>query len=199
MTLPVRLLDCRRIQRLALSLPATAREQGRSRFAVRIVDMSTHGCRIEVPIGLVADANLWLSVAGLAAIESRIVWHKGNFAGLEFNPPMSEAVLDGVLEAHTTVTASAALELRGLASRIRRLWLQSTDCRADLQRFSRDCSVQALVHALKLAEQSPARFGRPQLDSSMIRRSELGQRTEPGFSFPFSASHMCSAMLVDER
>lgn len=185
MTISVGQLDCRRVQRLALSLPASARERGRSRFAVRIVDLSTHGCRIEIPVGLVAESSIWLSIAGLNAMKSRVVWHRSNFAGLEFDPPMSEAVLDSVLDAHATITASAATELRLLSARIRRLWEQSTDCRADLQQFSRDCSVQALVYALKLAEQSRAGFGRPQLASSMIRRGEVGQRIEPGFSFPF--------------
>ena len=37
----------RRVPRAALRLNATIREPGRSRAGVKVIDISTHGCRIE--------------------------------------------------------------------------------------------------------------------------------------------------------
>ena len=57
--------DRRRTQRAALRLSATMREAGRGRTSVKLIDISTHGCRIEASTGASADSWLWLSIAGL--------------------------------------------------------------------------------------------------------------------------------------
>ena len=74
--------DRRRAPRAALRLSATIREPGRSRVGVRIIDMSTHGCRIEATSGAPAEAWVLLSVAGLESQYCRIVWRAHEFAGL---------------------------------------------------------------------------------------------------------------------
>jgi len=52
--------DRRRAERAALRLNATIREPGRSRVGVRLIDISTHGCRIEATCTLSPDTWLLL-------------------------------------------------------------------------------------------------------------------------------------------
>ena len=57
--------DRRRAERAALRLNATMREAGRGRVTARVIDISTHGCRIEAGSGASVETWLWLSIAGL--------------------------------------------------------------------------------------------------------------------------------------
>ena len=88
----------RRANRTALRLTATMRDGTRSRSQVRLIDMSTHGCRVECPSGVADDSWLWLSIGGLETQYCRVVWHCEEFVGLEFETPLSEAVFDRLLE-----------------------------------------------------------------------------------------------------
>src|SRR6478672_1936830 len=67
--------DRRRAGRAALSLTATMREGSRSKVQVRIIDISTHGCRIECTSAVSVDANVWLTIPGLENQYCRVVWH----------------------------------------------------------------------------------------------------------------------------
>ena len=60
------------------------REPGRSRVGVRLIDISTRGCRIEATCTLSPDTWLLLSIGGLETQYCRVVWHCHEFAGLEF-------------------------------------------------------------------------------------------------------------------
>jgi hypothetical protein len=175
--------DRRRTWRVALNLSATARKVGRTKDPVRIVDISTHGCRVEVLNSLSAEATIWLNFGGLEAKQTRVVWCEGGFAGLEFVTPLSEPVLDRLLRAQGDHTEKVVAELRGLASRSKQLSTRSANASAHLSRLSKDCAVYALVHAMKSAERLAAQSAPPQLTSSMIQRHVPDQRTEPGFSF----------------
>ena len=73
-----------------MRLNATIREPGRSRVGVRVIDMSTHGCRIESTSGTSPDTWVLLSIAGLETQYCRVAWACHEFAGLEFATPLSE-------------------------------------------------------------------------------------------------------------
>ncbi len=177
--------DRRRTWRVALNLTASVREPGRSNTPVRLVDISTHGCRIELFSSPIVGSILWLSIASLGAKQARIVWCKGDFAGLQFDTALNESVLDRLITAQHRQTETMAADLRDLARRSKYHSTKSANADTDLLRLSRDCTVYALVHALKSAEQAAAQFTPPQLTGSMIRRSVPGQQLEPGFSFRF--------------
>lgn len=177
--------DRRRTWRVALTLSATAGEVGRSKVPVRIVDISTHGCRIEVLNWPFSGSPIWLSIGGLEAKETRIVWRKDGFAGLEFTSPLSEPVLKSLLATQDCPTEKIMTDLRDLASRSKHLSARSANPNAHLLRLSKDCSVYALVHALKSADRSATQITPPQLTSSMIRRNVPDQQIEPGFSVRF--------------
>lgn len=142
----------RRAPRSALRLNATIREPGRSRMGARIIDISTHGCRIEALPGATADSYILLSIAGLDTQYSRVVWSCHEFAGVEFAAPLSEAVLDRLLEEHGALSESAIGELRSIATRAHRLSAQEEGERRTLAELSRKCAVDAVVGGLRLGE-----------------------------------------------
>src|SRR5947199_8183176 len=90
----------RRANRAALNLSATMREGSRSKAQVRVIDISTHGCRIECSTQVTKDAKIWISIAGLENQYCRVVWHCQEFVGVEFEKPLAEAVLDKLLKDH---------------------------------------------------------------------------------------------------
>ncbi|HYC94751.1 MAG TPA: PilZ domain-containing protein [Sphingomicrobium sp.] len=144
----------RRAPRAALRLNATIREPGRSRVGVRIIDMSTHGCRIEASSGAPAEAWVLLSVAGLESQYCRIVWRAHEFAGLEFASPIAEAVLDRLLQDQQQLTESTVSELRSIANRTHRLaTVESSGPDSEtLVELSQKCAVDAVVEGLRLGD-----------------------------------------------
>src|SRR2546430_12279554 len=106
----------RRVERLALRLTATMRDGTRSRVKVRVIDMSTRGCRIECSSSVDDDSWIWLSIAGLENQFSRVVWHCQEFIGLEFEKPLSDAVFERLLAEQGQLPETAIKELRDIAS-----------------------------------------------------------------------------------
>ena len=104
--------DRRRAARIALRLTATMRDGGKSRSKARVIDISTHGCRIECTSGVADDSWVWLSIAGLETQYCRVVWHCQEFVGLEFAKPLAEA---GVREAAAGSRAAARDRDQGAA------------------------------------------------------------------------------------
>ena len=145
--------DRRRSERAALRLNATMREAGRGRVTARVIDISTHGCRIEAGSGASVETWLWLSIAGLETQYCRVVWRCQEFAGLEFATPLSEPVLDRLLLDTKQLTESTITELRDIASRTHRLASKegSVDTQT-LAELSRKCAVEAVVEGLRLSD-----------------------------------------------
>ena len=81
-----------------LRLTATMRDGTKSRVKARVIDMSTHGCRVECTSNVEDDSWVWLSIAGLETQFSRVVWPCGEFIGLEFEKPQAEAVFERLLQ-----------------------------------------------------------------------------------------------------
>jgi hypothetical protein len=149
--------DRRRAPRNALRLNATIREPGRSRTGARVIDISTHGCRIEALPGASAESWILLSIAGLVTQYCRVVWSCLEFAGVEFAFPLSEAVLDRLLQDHGQLSETAIGELRAIATRTQRLSAQEDGERRTLTDLSRKCAVDAVVEGLRLGESKQAK------------------------------------------
>jgi hypothetical protein len=147
----------RRAPRAALRLSASIREPGRSRTGARVIDISTHGCRIEAQSVASADTWILLTIAGLDTQYSRIVWRCHEFAGVEFAAPLAEAVLDRLLEDQSQLPETAISELRGIAKRAHHLSTQETSDRQTLTELSRKCAVDAVVEGLRLGEAKHAK------------------------------------------
>ena len=142
----------RRAPRAALRLSATIREPGRSRTQVRLIDMSTHGCRVEATSGPSTDTWVLLSIAGLETQYCRVVWQIHEFAGLEFATPIAEAVLDRLLDDQQSLPESAIGELRSIAHRAHRFASAEADADSELAELSRKCAVEAVLEGFRLTE-----------------------------------------------
>lgn len=111
----------RRTPRLAISLQASVRERGRGAFSVTMLDLSTNGCRIELMSDLEPGSWIWFKLPGLEARYSRVAWCRGCFAGIEFETPLHDAVVD-CLVAMDYVPSEAELDqLRRVSERCRAL------------------------------------------------------------------------------
>jgi len=150
--------DRRRFERTALRLTATMRDGTRSRVKVRVIDMSTHGCRIECSSSLDDDSWVWLSIAGLENQFCRVVWHAHEFIGLEFERPLSEAVFEKLLTDQGKMPDTAIKELRSIATRTHWLARQAEDADiAILADLSRKCAEDAVIEGLRLGENTKRR------------------------------------------
>ena len=111
----------RRAPRLAISLDASLRERGRTPFAVRLVDISADGCRAETYCTVEPGADVWVKLPGLEPRYSRIIWSQGGFAGIAFEAPLHEAVLDLLASVDRVPSESELAELRSISRRCRTL------------------------------------------------------------------------------
>jgi hypothetical protein len=143
----------RRVERLALRLTATMRDGRNSRVRARVIDMSTHGCRIECSTVVEDGSWIWLGIAGLETQYCRVVWHCQEFVGLEFERPLSEAVFEKLLADQGQLPETAIKELRSIATRTHWLARQAADDDiAILADLSRKCAVDAVVEGLRRGE-----------------------------------------------
>ena len=150
---PVDQPDRRRAPRAGLRLSATIREPGRSRVGVRVIDISTHGCRIEAQSGVSADAWVLLSIAGLETQYCRVVWRAHEFAGIEFATPLNEAVFERLLADQSQLSEKSIGELRDIANRTHRLATINASKDSDtLVELSSKCAADAVVEALRLGD-----------------------------------------------
>ena len=150
----------RRADRAALRLNATIRSTGRARTSVKLIDISTHGCRIQCSSTVDADSWLWLSVAGLETQYCRVVWHCHEFIGLEFATPLAESVIERLLTDQQHLPEATVNELRGIASRTHGLARRAGDADIHpLAELSRKCAVDAVVEGFRLSEATGADAG----------------------------------------
>jgi len=143
----------RRTNRAALSLTATMREGSRSKVQVRVIDISTGGCRIQCTSAVAVDACVWLSIPTLENQYCKVIWACQEFVGLEFEKPLANAVFEKLVKEQQQLPENAITELRDIASRTH--WLATQADIADihiLAELSRKCAVDAVVEGFKLSE-----------------------------------------------
>jgi hypothetical protein len=140
----------RRVARTALHLDATLRD-GTRKAPARVIDISTHGCRVSCSTVVADDSWVWLGVAGLQNQRCRVAWHCEEFICLAFETPLSEAVFDRLLQNQGKLPEAAIHELRGIASRTHWLARQAGDDDiAILAEISRKCAEEAVIEGLSL-------------------------------------------------
>lgn len=151
----------RRADRAALRLAATMRTGGgKSRIKVRLIDISTHGCRVECTATVEADSWVWLSVTGIETQYCRVAWQCQEFIGLEFATPLAEFVLDRLLQSQQQMPETTINELREIAARTHFLATRGDDNDVHiLAELSRKCAVDAVVEGFRLSQQAQAGSG----------------------------------------
>ena len=114
-----------------------------------LIDISVHGCRIEVTPGVSPESWLLLTIAGLETQYCRVVWSCHEFAGVEFATPLAEPVLDRLLQNQKELSDATIGDLRSIAKRAHHLSLQESDDRRTLSEIPDQCAVEAIVEGLK--------------------------------------------------
>jgi hypothetical protein len=117
----------RRAPRLAISLAASLRQRSRPAFSVGLVDLSSLGCRLELSSDLEPGAAVWLKLPGLEARYSRVAWCKGGFAGIAFEDPLHEAVIDCLVGMEKEPSRAEIEELRRISARCRALAARASE------------------------------------------------------------------------
>lgn len=90
----------RRAERIAVRMQASLREPSFSKFDVMVSDLSTDGFRCETHYRITPGTVVWLTIPGLSALESRVVWANGKAYGCAFTQPLHVAVMEHVARMH---------------------------------------------------------------------------------------------------
>lgn len=88
---PAVALGRRRAPRAPVSLDAKIGRGGLDRALCRVVDISTHGARIQTYSLIAAGSMIWLTLPQLGPCVARVVWSDDFSAGLEFQTPLADA------------------------------------------------------------------------------------------------------------
>jgi len=83
-------LGRRRAPRAPVSLDAKVGRGGLDRALCKVVDLSTHGAKIETYSEIRRDSVIWLTLPHVGHWAARVVWSNDFEAGLEFQIPLSE-------------------------------------------------------------------------------------------------------------
>ena len=144
-------VERRRTERSTLLLSATMRD-GSRKAPARVIDMSTHGCRIECSSVVSNDSFVLLGIAGLEAKRCRVAWHCEEFIGLEFETPLSDAVFERLVQdGEKNLSATEIRDLRSISSRTN--WLArkaDVELIATMADISRRCAENAVIEGLRL-------------------------------------------------
>jgi hypothetical protein len=86
--------DRRRFMRHSVSVGAGLAANDRPAAPVTVVDLSAHGCGIEVSGHCEPGSRVWLKLPGLESWSARIAWAQAGRAGLSFDRPLHPAVVE---------------------------------------------------------------------------------------------------------
>jgi len=70
---------------------AIMRQQQEPNEAIRIVDLSTHGCGFRSRRTLPAGRRVWLTLPGIETWAATVAWYDGGKGGLRFERPLDAA------------------------------------------------------------------------------------------------------------
>lgn len=90
-------LNQRQAERKTVRGTADLRRSGYNKVKVTLLDLSTNGFRIETFGGITVGSPVWITLPGLAAVEARVVWARGDQVGCEFINRLHPAVLEAVV------------------------------------------------------------------------------------------------------
>ncbi len=88
----------RRTSRVPVPGEVGLRSPGKSQFRVRVLDLSTDGCRVELVERPKVGDPMLVKFEGLEVLDAEVCWVEGHSAGLMFNNRVHPAVLDLLLK-----------------------------------------------------------------------------------------------------
>ncbi len=94
--------DVRHAARLPITMEADLREQGTTKFRIKIKDLSVTGFRCETSFTMHPGARVWLTIPGLGGLETTVAWRDGFKYGFAFDHALHQAVFDHVVRQFQT-------------------------------------------------------------------------------------------------
>lgn len=92
--------DGRKAERRVVNLAARLREPGAIVSEVEIQNLSTDGFMARGDFAVEIGTFVWLKLAGLEALSSRVIWVEEDKAGFEFTMPLHPATVQLVATTH---------------------------------------------------------------------------------------------------
>ena len=89
--------DQRRFARHPVRLNAGLKAGDRPSSPVAVIDLSTHGCGIEIASHVAAGDRVWIALPGLESWPGRVAWAQDGRAGIGFDRPLHQGVVDRYL------------------------------------------------------------------------------------------------------
>lgn len=88
----------RKSSRVAVDFEAGLRPRGgAAAVSVHILDLSTHGFRIDSLLDLAVGTDVWLRLPGLEPSHAKVAWTEGYISGCAFERPLHPAVLEMII------------------------------------------------------------------------------------------------------
>jgi hypothetical protein len=84
----------RKSERHSLSADARLRRLGGAVYLVRVSDLSSHGCKVELIDRPREGEHMFVKFEGLEVLEAEVCWVDGSSGGLRFETPIHPAVFD---------------------------------------------------------------------------------------------------------
>jgi hypothetical protein len=88
----------RRTGRVEVQGEIGLRAPGRTQYRIRVLDLSTDGCKVELVERPSVGDKMLAKFDGLEVLDAEVCWVEGHVAGLMFDRPVHPAVLDLLLE-----------------------------------------------------------------------------------------------------
>ena len=82
----------RRAERVPIGADISLRRSFETRYQVKILDLSPHGCRVELVERVRPGDRLWISLPGIETLEATACWVDNFVAGVEFAHPLHPSV-----------------------------------------------------------------------------------------------------------
>ena len=89
--------EVRHATRLPIAMEADLREQGATKFRIKIKDLSVTGFRCETSFTMRPGVRVWLTIPGLGGLEATVAWRDGFKYGFAFDHALHQAVFDHVI------------------------------------------------------------------------------------------------------
>lgn len=87
----------RKAKRLPVEFNARLNQQGAAVVSVHILDLSTHGFRVDTHLDLSLGKPVWLRLPGLEPALAYVIWTDGYLVGCAFDRPLHPTILDLVV------------------------------------------------------------------------------------------------------
>lgn len=95
---PAESIGRRRSPRAPVSFDARIGRGGLDRTLCRVIDLSTHGARLEIYSPLRTGSMIWLTMPQAAPVAATIIWSDDFVAGCQFIAPLEQDCYEALIE-----------------------------------------------------------------------------------------------------